>query len=137
MQDETAVSRMRAPANRAIVQGEQAQASQAWNKVQQATQQWLENNAGPRAFPEVAAAQRVKELDALAPGDTKFAAANQAACSRRRRLGTRSASRTKSSIRCSTPIMAGRRRYSSGRRRRAIRIYTTRIRVRRACWTSR
>ncbi|HEY3845918.1 MAG TPA: LysM domain-containing protein [Acetobacteraceae bacterium] len=78
-QDEAALSRLRAPANRAIVQGEQAQASQAWTTVQQRTQQWLENNAGTHAFPEVAAAQRVKELDALAPGDTKFAAANQAA----------------------------------------------------------
>jgi hypothetical protein len=78
-QDEAALSRLHAPANRAIVQGEQAQASEAWTQVQQRTQQWLENTAGTSAFPEDAASQRVKQLDALFPGDTKFAAANQSA----------------------------------------------------------
>jgi len=42
------------------VQGEQSQANQAWQKVQQSTQQWLLNTAGTKPFPEVGAAQRVK-----------------------------------------------------------------------------
>jgi hypothetical protein len=78
-QDQAALSRLRPPTNRAIAQDEQTQAAQDWQKVQQATQQWLENTAGTSAFPEDAAAQKVKQLDALFPGDTKFAAANQAA----------------------------------------------------------
>ncbi len=78
-QDEAALSKLHAPVNRGIVQDEQAQAGQAWGKVQQATQQWLENNAGTSAFPEDAAAQRVKQLNALFPGGAKFAAANHAA----------------------------------------------------------
>jgi hypothetical protein len=68
-QDEAALSHLRSPVNRAIVQGEQAQAGQDWQKVQQNTQQWLENTAGTSAFPEDAAARRVKQLDALFPGD--------------------------------------------------------------------
>jgi len=79
VQDDSALSHLRPPTNRAIVQGEQSQASQAWQKVQQSTQQWLLNTAGTKAFPEVGAAQRVKQLDALFPGDTKFATANRAA----------------------------------------------------------
>src|SRR5580692_3185728 len=44
-QDETALSHLHTPVNRAIVQDEQTQASQDWGKVQQATQQWLQNTA--------------------------------------------------------------------------------------------
>ena len=78
-QDETALSQLHSPVNRGIVQDEQTQAAQDWTKVQQATQQWLQNTAGSSAFPEDAAAQKVKQLDALFPNDSKFSAANQAA----------------------------------------------------------
>ena len=78
-QDEAALGKLPAPANRGIMQDEQAQVAHGWGNAQQATQQWLENTAGTSAFPEDRAAQRVKQLDALFPGDTKFATANHAA----------------------------------------------------------
>jgi len=77
--DDHAVLHLRSPVNRAIVQAEQQQATAAWSKVQQDTQHWLQSSIGLRAFPEDTAAARVKELDALHPGDQKFAAANHAA----------------------------------------------------------
>jgi hypothetical protein len=79
VQDDNALSHLRSPTNRAIVQAEQQQASEAWSKVQQDTQYWLQSSIGLKAFPEDTAAARVKELDALHPGDQKFAAANHAA----------------------------------------------------------
>ena len=77
--DDNALTHLHAPVNRAIVQDEQQQATEAWSKVQQDTQHWLQSSIGLKAFPEDTAAARVKELDALHPGDQKFAAANHAA----------------------------------------------------------
>jgi hypothetical protein len=64
--------------NRAIVSDLQAQSNQSWNTVAQATFNMLvNNNAG--AYPEQASAAEVRQLNALEPGNTKFAAANNAA----------------------------------------------------------
>jgi LysM repeat protein len=56
----------------------QAQSTASWNAVQQATYNMLINNNG-RGFPDVTAAGQVKQLNALEPGNAKFAAANDAA----------------------------------------------------------
>jgi len=79
VRDDNALVHLWVPVNRAIVQDEQQQATEAWSKVQWDTQHWLQRSIGLKAFPEDAAAVRVKELDALHPGDQKFAAANHAA----------------------------------------------------------
>jgi hypothetical protein len=79
VQDQEALTHLRPPVNRALVQDEQHQAGQAWSKVQQDTQQWLQSSIGLKAFPEDIAAQRVSQLDALFPHDQRFAAANQGA----------------------------------------------------------
>jgi LysM repeat protein len=56
----------------------QAQSTKSWNAVERTTFNMLmENNV--RAFPEAAAAAEVRELNALEPGNAKFAAANDAA----------------------------------------------------------
>lgn len=79
VQDDKALAHLRSPVNRAIVQGEQQQATEAWSKVQQDTQHWLQSSIGLKAFPEDTAAARVKELDALYPHDRQFAQANRQA----------------------------------------------------------
>ncbi len=79
VRDDNALLHLRSPVNRAIVQGEQQQATAAWSKVQADTQHWLQSSIGLKAFPEDTAAARVKQLDALHPGDRNFAAANQRA----------------------------------------------------------
>jgi hypothetical protein len=79
VQDEEALTHLRAPVNHMLVAGEEQQAGQAWSKVQQGTQQWLQSTIGLRAFPEDLAAHRVSQLDALFPNDQRFAAANQRA----------------------------------------------------------
>jgi hypothetical protein len=56
----------------------QAQSTASWNAVQHATYNMLINN-NVRAFPDVTAAGPVKQLNALEPGNAKFAAANDAA----------------------------------------------------------
>jgi LysM domain len=64
--------------NRAILQDAQAQSAQSWDTVEQTTYNMLVNNNGS-AYPEQAAAEEVKQLNALEPGNAKFAAANNAA----------------------------------------------------------
>jgi LysM repeat protein len=56
----------------------QAQSTASWNAVEQATYNMLTNN-NVRAFPDVTAAGQVQQLNALEPGNAKFAAANDAA----------------------------------------------------------
>lgn len=79
VQDQNALSNPKFPHNRGIVQDEQQAAAQAWSKVSQDTQHWLQSSIGLKAFPEDTAATRIKELDALYPNDPHFAAANQLA----------------------------------------------------------
>ncbi len=79
VQNTQALAHLRAPLAHMLLPGAQAQANQAWSKVQQDTNQWLQSSIGLKAFPEDTATQRVKQLDALFPTDHRFAAANQAA----------------------------------------------------------
>jgi LysM repeat protein len=64
--------------NRATLQDAQAQSAQSWDTVEQITYNMLVNNNGG-AYPEQAAVAEVKQLNALEPGNAKFAAANNAA----------------------------------------------------------
>jgi LysM repeat protein len=64
--------------NAGVRQQDQAQAAQSWDTVQKTTLDMLMNNNGG-AYPEQAAAAKVKQLNALEPGNTKFAAVNNAA----------------------------------------------------------
>jgi hypothetical protein len=57
----------------------QQQSTQEWSQVQQDIQQWLTQYAGGTAFPEDKAAKMVSALDASFAGDTRLAAAGQAA----------------------------------------------------------
>jgi hypothetical protein len=54
------------------------QSTNSWNRVEQTTLNMLMNNNGG-AYPERAAGAEVKQLNALEPGNNKFAAANNAA----------------------------------------------------------
>src|SRR5262249_11382207 len=64
--------------NRGLRDDAQAQSAQSWDTVRQTTLDMLmNNNAG--AYPEQAAAAEVRQLNALEPGNTRFAAANNAA----------------------------------------------------------
>ncbi|MBV9251127.1 MAG: LysM peptidoglycan-binding domain-containing protein [Acetobacteraceae bacterium] len=66
--------------NAGVRQEDQAQAAQAWDTVSQTTLNMLmTNNSGE--YPEQAAARQVAQLDALEPGNAKFAAANNYALS--------------------------------------------------------
>jgi LysM repeat protein len=56
----------------------ETQSTNSWNTVEQNTINMLMNNSGG-AYPERAAAAEVKQLNALEPGNAKFAAANNAA----------------------------------------------------------
>jgi hypothetical protein len=56
----------------------ETQATNSWNTVEQKTINMLTTNNGG-AYPEQAAAAEVKQLNALEPGNAKFAAANNAA----------------------------------------------------------
>jgi LysM repeat protein len=58
--------------------GAQAQSAQSWDAVKQTTLKMLtENNHSP--YPDEAASAEVQQLNALEPGNAKFAAANNAA----------------------------------------------------------
>jgi LysM domain len=61
-----------------VFSGAQAQSTNSWNMVQRTTFNMLMNN-NQRAYPEQAAAAEVRQLNALEPGNAKFAAANNAA----------------------------------------------------------
>jgi hypothetical protein len=61
-----------------LLSNAQAQSTNSWNTVTQNTYKMLiNNNRGP--CPDEAAAAEVRQLNALEPGNTKFAAANNAA----------------------------------------------------------
>lgn len=62
----------------AMAHANASQTPQSWKEVSQATLRMLTaNNHGP--YPDVTGAAEVKQLDALEPGNSKFAAANKAA----------------------------------------------------------
>jgi LysM repeat protein len=64
--------------NAGLLDDARAQSAQSWDTVRQTTLDVLmNNNAG--AYPEQEAATEVRQLNALEPGNTKFAAANSAA----------------------------------------------------------
>lgn len=77
--DDEALTHLHSSKHRARAGQLQTQAREAWAKVQQDTQQWLQSSIGLRAFPEDLGAQRVRQLDALFPHDKGFAAVNHAA----------------------------------------------------------
>jgi len=64
----------------AMANANAAKTAQSWSKVKQSTYDMLlgNNNAG---YPDVSAAAQVKQLNALEPGNSRFAAANNAALS--------------------------------------------------------
>jgi DNA-binding transcriptional MocR family regulator len=64
--------------NRGIRQEDLEQSAQSWDTVGQATFNMLMNN-NSGAYPEQAAAAEVKQLNALEPGNAKFAGANNSA----------------------------------------------------------
>jgi hypothetical protein len=53
VQDDEALTHLRAPVNRSLMPDEQQQASQSWSKVQQDAQQWLQSGIGLKAFPKL------------------------------------------------------------------------------------
>ena len=65
--------------NRAIMQELQQESQQDWAKVQNDVQSILSTNGAGTLFPEDRAAATVKALNAVYPGDTKFAAATSGA----------------------------------------------------------
>jgi LysM repeat protein len=66
--------------NAGVHQEDMAQSAQAWDTVGQTTLNMLLNNNSGK-YPEQAAAAEVKQLNALEPGNAKFAAANNYALS--------------------------------------------------------
>jgi hypothetical protein len=110
IQDDEALTHLHSSTNHALARQLQKRAREAWAKVRQDAQQWLQSSIDLRAFPEDLAAQRVRQLDALFPHGKRFAAANDTALQDATQTWQALASRIRSSIRCWTPTMPMRRR---------------------------